>query len=115
MILLDDGIATGTTMRAAVWSLRQRTPVAMLVAAPVSAAESCAALARDADRVVCLRTPQPFRGGSAWYERFEQLTDDEVRALLAQARGPSSVTTPGVAQGPRTRNCPPGRDKFARI
>jgi putative phosphoribosyl transferase len=85
-ILVDDGLATGSSMRAAVEALRQRQVARIVVAVPVAPAEACAELERDADAVVCARTPAPFRAVGAWYERFEQTTDDEVRSLLAKAR-----------------------------
>jgi putative phosphoribosyl transferase len=81
-VLVDDGIATGSSMRAAVEALRLRGPSAVIVAVPVAPRETCDALARDVDGVVCTRTPSPFRAVGAWYEDFGQTSDDEVRALL---------------------------------
>jgi predicted phosphoribosyltransferase len=81
-VLVDDGIATGSSMRAAVQALRQLGPSAVVVAVPVAPRETCEALARDVDAVVCARTPSPFRAVGNWYEDFGQTTDDEVRALL---------------------------------
>jgi predicted phosphoribosyltransferase len=81
-VLVDDGIATGSSMRAAVQALRLRGPAQVIVAVPVAPRETCAALAREVDRVECTRTPSPFRAVGTWYEDFGQTTDDEVRALL---------------------------------
>jgi len=82
VILVDDGIATGSTMRAAVAALRQRGAAAVVVAAPVGSASACAELAAEVDDVVCPLQPEPFFGVGAWYEDFTQTSDDEVRALL---------------------------------
>jgi putative phosphoribosyl transferase len=82
VVLVDDGIATGSSMRAAVQALRLRGPSEVIVAAPVAPRETCEALAREVDRVVCTRMPSPFRAVGNWYEDFGQTTDDEVRALL---------------------------------
>jgi predicted phosphoribosyltransferase len=81
-VLVDDGIATGSSMRAAVEALRRRGPSEVVVAVPVAPRETCMALAREVDSVVCAGTPEPFRAVGAWYERFDQTSDDEVRALL---------------------------------
>jgi len=85
VILIDDGLATGSTMRAAVAALRKRKPGWIVVAVPVGAADTCADLTREADEVVCLRKPEPFFAVGAWYEDFAQTTDQEVRDLLSQA------------------------------
>lgn len=87
LIVVDDGLATGATMRAAVTALRGLEPARITVAAPVGARESCAALRQVADDVVCLRQPEPFHAVGAWYADFPQTSDDEVRALLAAAHG----------------------------
>jgi predicted phosphoribosyltransferase len=84
-IVVDDGLATGSTMRAAVAALRTRKPAAVVVAAPVAAAETCAAMRAIADDCVCAVTPSPFRAVGLWYADFEQTSDDEVRALLERA------------------------------
>jgi putative phosphoribosyl transferase len=83
VIIIDDGLATGASMRAAVKALRMRNPVRIVVAVPIGAEETCKALRREADEVVCLHTPEPFGGVGAWYEDFSQTEDDEVRQLLA--------------------------------
>ncbi|MGH7477088.1 MAG: phosphoribosyltransferase family protein, partial [Longimicrobiales bacterium] len=85
VILVDDGLATGSTMRAAARALRALEPTELVVAAPVAAEETCAELAREADRVVCPFTPEPFQAVGLWYQAFEQTTDAEVRELLEQA------------------------------
>jgi putative phosphoribosyl transferase len=82
VIVVDDGLATGSTMRSAVKALRQMQPARLVVAAPVAAAETCQSLAREADEVVCLSTPEPFHAVSTWYQDFSQTTDEEVRKLL---------------------------------
>jgi predicted phosphoribosyltransferase len=82
VILVDDGLATGSTMRAAVEAVRQRHPSRVVVAVPVGAAETCAALAVVADEVICARTPRPFSAVGQWYAEFAQVEDDEVRQLL---------------------------------
>jgi putative phosphoribosyl transferase len=85
VILVDDGLATGSTMRAAVAALRQQQPARIIVAVPVGAAETCAELNGEADEAVCLRTPEPFYAVGLWYEDFSQTTDEEVRDLLRRA------------------------------
>lgn len=83
VILVDDGVATGSTLRAAIRSLRERAPARIVAAVPVAPAESSASLAEEVDELVCVLTPASFFGISQWYERFPQLSDDEVRELLA--------------------------------
>jgi predicted phosphoribosyltransferase len=82
IILIDDGLATGSTMMAAVKAVRQRAPARVIVAVPVGARETCAALSAVADEVVCLRMPEPFSAVGQWYLDFDQTSDDEVRKLL---------------------------------
>lgn len=82
VILVDDGLATGSTMRAAVMAVRRQQPARIVVAVPVGARETCAGLAREADDVVCLRTPDPFVAVGLWYRDFTPTSDSEVRALL---------------------------------
>jgi predicted phosphoribosyltransferase len=84
-ILVDDGLATGSSMRAAVGALRSSSPDRIVVAVPVAPRDTCDALAREADETVCAVTPEPFYAVGAWYEDFSQTSDDEVRALLARA------------------------------
>jgi predicted phosphoribosyltransferase len=93
VLLVDDGLATGATMRAAVASLRERGPARIVVAVPVGSSSTCAELGAEADAVVCARTPEPFLGVGAWYDDFRQTSDDEVRSLLERAspdQGPAS-------------------------
>jgi predicted phosphoribosyltransferase len=84
VILVDDGVATGSTMRAAVQAVRQQGPAQVIVAVPVGAPETCATLAREADDVVCVRTPDPFVAVGLWYRDFTPTSDHEVRALLGR-------------------------------
>lgn len=85
VILVDDGLATGATMRAAITVVRQQGPARLVVAVPVAPPSTIASLRREVDEVVCPETPEPFFGIGLWYEDFEQITDDEVRALLNHA------------------------------
>jgi putative phosphoribosyl transferase len=85
VIVVDDGLATGSTMRAAVRALRQSHPSRIVVAAPVAAADTYQSLATEADEVVCVNVPQAFHAVSVWYEVFSQTSDDEVRNLLEAA------------------------------
>ena len=82
VILVDDGLATGATMRVAALALRAQAPRRLVIAVPVATARTCKELRADADEVVCAHTPRPFLAVGAWYEDFGQTTDDEVRALL---------------------------------
>lgn len=85
IILVDDGLATGATMRVAVRAMRQERPARIVVAVPVAATETCGSLRHEADEVVCAETPEPFYAVGTWYGRFDQTTDAEVRDLLADA------------------------------
>ena len=85
VILVDDGLATGSTMRAAALALRQMAPAKLVVAVPVGAQETCAEFRADVDEVVCAATPEPFMAVGAWYADFSQTSDDEVRELLSKA------------------------------
>jgi predicted phosphoribosyltransferase len=82
VILVDDGLATGSTMRAAVEAVRQQKPSRIIVAVPVAASDTCTALRAEADDVVCLTTPEPFIAVGMWYRTFDQTTDEEVQELL---------------------------------
>lgn len=86
VIVVDDGLATGSTMQAAIAALRLQQPARIVVAVPTAAADTCERLRDIADDVVCAMTPQPFCAVGLWYEDFSQTSDDEVRALLAQSR-----------------------------
>ncbi|TWO71860.1 phosphoribosyltransferase [Caenimonas sedimenti] len=87
VVVVDDGLATGATMRAAAEALRQRHPLYLCVAVPVGTAESCRELRSVADEVVCAAMPKPFRAVGVWFREFPQATDEEVRSLLAEASG----------------------------
>ncbi len=84
VILVDDGLATGSTMRAAVAAVRKLGPARVVVAVPVGAAETCEEFEGEADEAVCAREPDPFYAVGAWYDDFSQTTDEEVRDLLAR-------------------------------
>ncbi|MFL6627772.1 MAG: phosphoribosyltransferase [Vitreoscilla sp.] len=86
VILVDDGLATGSTMLAAVKAVGTQDPQRIVVAVPTASAETCNELRAVADEVVCVNTPRPFRAVGQWYENFEQTTDDEVLLLLASSR-----------------------------
>jgi predicted phosphoribosyltransferase len=88
VILIDDGLATGSTMTAAVKAVRQSAPAKVIVAVPVGARDTCEALAAVADEVVCVRTPEPFSAVGQWYLNFDQTSDEEVRHLLHARQGP---------------------------
>jgi putative phosphoribosyl transferase len=82
VILIDDGLATGSTMRAAACALRNMKPSKIIVAVPVAAPETCEELRSEVDKVVCAAMPAPFIAVGAWYSDFSQTSDDEVRELL---------------------------------
>ncbi|WP_026735521.1 phosphoribosyltransferase [Fischerella sp. PCC 9605] len=85
VIVVDDGLATGATMRAAVMALLTQQPARLVVAVPVAAPETCKELEYEVDEIVCTVTPNPFYSVGVWYENFPQTTDEEVRELLAKA------------------------------
>jgi predicted phosphoribosyltransferase len=89
VILVDDGLATGSTMRAAVAALRRLGPARIVVAVPVGSAEACEEFSFEADEAVCAQTPEPFLAVGMWYEDFTQTTDEEVRELLELATEPA--------------------------
>jgi putative phosphoribosyl transferase len=91
LIVVDDGLATGSTMRAAVGALRQSHPGRIIVAVPVAAAETVRRLRGEADSVICLSAPLDFQAVSMWYDDFSQTSDEEVRSLL-EASAPASRT-----------------------
>ena len=93
VLVVDDGLATGSTMQAAVLAIRQQHPLHLAVAVPVGALDSCAALRQQADDVICAETPEPFRAVGLWYLDFPQATDDEVCALLEEARREHAIAT----------------------
>jgi putative phosphoribosyl transferase len=94
-ILVDDGLATGSTMWAAVVAVRRLQPARVVVAVPVGARETCEALRKVADDVVCALTPEPFQAVGLWYVDFSQTTDDEVRQLLARANSGAAAPVTG--------------------
>jgi predicted phosphoribosyltransferase len=91
VILVDDGLATGATMRAAVLAVQARRPRRVIVAVPVGPAASCEAVRSDVDGVICLATPDPFVAVGMWYADFTAVSDDEVRDLLRRANAPAGV------------------------
>ena len=93
VIVVDDGLATGSTMQAAVLAIRQQHPLHLAVAVPVGARDTCAALRQQADDVICAATPEPFRAVGRWYLDFPQATDDEVCALLEEAWREHAIAT----------------------
>ncbi len=86
VILVDDGLATGATMRAAARAIRGQRPLRLVIAVPVGARTTCDAFRDEADRVICAATPEPFQAVGLWYQDFSQTTDEDVRALLAASR-----------------------------
>jgi predicted phosphoribosyltransferase len=82
VILVDDGLATGATMRAAALAVRQYNPARVVVAVPVASAETCDEFRADVDEIVCALTPSPFHAVGLWYKNFSQTSDEEVRELL---------------------------------
>jgi putative phosphoribosyl transferase len=80
VILVDDGLATGSTMRAAAQALASQRPARIVVAVPIAARETCEALSREVDEVVCAVMPEPFRAVGLWYDDFDQTSDEDVRA-----------------------------------
>jgi predicted phosphoribosyltransferase len=97
VILVDDGLATGATMMAAVKALKVQQPARLVVAVPTASREVCEQLRGEVDEVVCASMPDPLRSVGRWYEDFSQTEDDEVRALLAEARqfSPESASRGG--------------------
>lgn len=100
-ILVDDGLATGSTMRAAVQAVRAQNPARVIVAVPIGAAQTCDQLADEADVVVCVRTPEPFAAVGVWYRDFSETTDAEVQRLLAEHASAPSIRAArgGLGQG----------------
>ncbi len=93
VILIDDGLATGSTMRAAATALRAQQPARLVVAVPVAAAEACNEFRAEVDEIICASTPEPFYAVGLWYEDFSQTSDDEVRDLLARAASQRKAAT----------------------
>ena len=86
VILVDDGLATGSTMKAAAAALRKQEPERIVIAVPVAAQETCSEFRAEVDEIVCGATPEPFRAVGLWYRDFSQTTDEEVYELLSQSR-----------------------------
>ena len=100
VILVDDGLATGSTMQAAILALRQQVPARIVVAVPVGARDTCERMARIADEVVCVSMPEPFNAVGLWYEDFSQTTDEDVKFLLSlggSSTGSAQNTVPRKA------------------
>lgn len=87
VIVVDDGLATGASMRAAVMALRRQGAARIVVGVPVAAPATCAGFETDVDEIVCVRTPESFVAVGSWYEDFAQTSDEEVRKLLHESRG----------------------------
>lgn len=111
VILVDDGIATGATMRAAVAAVRQRQPARIVIAVPAAAASICEELAAEVDELVCVIRPEAFFAVGFWYENFSQTTDEEVRTLLEQAMHEQAVKPREPRRAPGTK----GHEKKARV
>src|ERR1700680_2114378 len=101
VILVDDGLATGATMHAAIAALRQQKPTRIVVAVPTASPETCEEMKTKADDVICAITPEPFQAVGRWYQDFSQTTDEEVEALLSRRNVPdnSRVTEMTTADG----------------
>jgi putative phosphoribosyl transferase len=94
VILVDDGLATGSSMRVAALALRQKQPAQIIVAVPVASAKTCSEFESEVDKVVCAVTPEPFWAVGQWYKEFSQTSDEEVRELLRRA---ASMASPRAA------------------
>ena len=92
VILLDDGLATGATMQAAIAGIRAQDPIQIVVAVPTAAVETCESFENEVDEIICAETPRPFWGVGRWYKNFDQTTDEEVRTLLQRASETAVVT-----------------------
>ncbi len=101
VILIDDGLATGATMHAALRALRQQQPARLIVAVPVAAPSTCLEFLGEADDVICAQTPDPFFAVGLWYRNFEPTSDQEVRDLLAQAAEARNIQAQHESAGER--------------
>jgi putative phosphoribosyl transferase len=99
VVLVDDGLATGSTMRAAIAGLRRLHPARIVVAVPVGGPDTCGELAAEADEAVCTHAPEEFRAVGEWYDDFTQTTDDEVRELLSRRASERSAAHPAATPG----------------
>jgi putative phosphoribosyl transferase len=104
VILIDDGLATGSTMRAAAMALRKQHPLKIVVAVPVAAASTCEEFRSLVDETVCAATPEPFHAVGIWYDHFDQTTDEEVRELLERASHFGRANVSEVDHAQPTRN-----------
>jgi putative phosphoribosyl transferase len=109
VILVDDGLATGSTMLAAVQAARAQNPARIVVAVPVGAPDTCRKLEAYADEVICLHMPEPFYAVGMWYDDFTQTTDEEVIRLLDQAPRPDGTRGSLNGQQHNARQAPPGQ------
>ncbi len=105
VILVDDGVATGATMRAAISALRRQKPARIVVAIPLAPPDTVEVLRGEADEVICLETPEPFWAIGQWYVEFPQLTDDEVRERLARTW---KITDERQRASRKSEQCPDG-------
>jgi len=96
VVLVDDGLATGSTMTAAARCVRALHPQRLIIAVPVGSSEACARLKTEAGECICLATPEPFYAVGEWYEDFVQVTDGEVREILKRSRHPEPVSGPAL-------------------
>ena len=94
IIIVDDGLATGATMRAAVLALRKQGPLAIIVAVPAGSPDACEKVGEEADGIICAIAPEPFFAVGAWYDDFSQTTDEEIRQLLKMAHEPDTGERP---------------------
>lgn len=85
IILVDDGLATGASMYAAILAIKQQKPQAIIVAVPVAAPDTCDSFAKIVDEIICAATPEPFHGVGAWYEDFSQVSDEQVHEYLQES------------------------------
>ena len=85
VIVVDDGVATGATMKVALRAISRKEPSKLVVAVPVGASSTCMELREEADEVICLGTPEPFMSVGSWYQSFDQTSDEEVRELLQKS------------------------------
>jgi predicted phosphoribosyltransferase len=102
VILIDDGLATGATMRAAVAALRKQHPAAVVVAVPVASPQVCEEFQPLVDDIVCAHTPEPFHAVGLWYRDFSQTTDEEVHDLLAAAAQEEDASSPNASMSGRS-------------
>jgi putative phosphoribosyl transferase len=110
IILVDDGIATGATMHAAVAALKQRHPAHIIIAVPTAATSTCDEFAAEVDELVCVLRPEPFIAVGYWYRQFSQTSDEEVRRLLEQANHGFSTTQRKRQKAPEIANHDQKRD-----